>query len=375
MRSRRESPHLLATCFALLVVTTALAKDQIDETRTLAGTPQTSTERFTFVVEKDGPYPHYDLAIQMTRGHADLRILDPTGRLLESMGAQACTMSAPIRNARTPGAYTVEITTTDAIGQWHIRVYGGPAPPQAPLGPGMASAGSMMLIALASVWFWRRQSGAAWRWFWVGAAVWTVAVAVKFAIAIPLNDPISHALQTSLPHWAYLTTGTIYGGLLTGITEILFTFIAALIWRQFAATAARGVAIGVGAGAFEAALVAIGVAMAAIMTHEGAATWSIAFAPAAERLIVILCHTASRALVLLSVARRQWALFWYGFLLLSAIDSVATVFYLTGQINKMSPWTMEALLAPFALASIPIIIWCIRHWPSPPPAQTPALSA
>ena len=79
--------------------------------------------------------------------------------------------------------------------------------------------------------------------------------------------------------------------------------------------------------------------------------------------------------MLLSVARRQWALFWYGFLLLSAIDSVATVFYLTGQITKMSPWTMEALLAPFALASIPIIIWCIRHWPSPPPAQTPALSA
>ena len=59
-------------------------------------------------------------------------------------------------------------------------------------------------------------------------------------------------------------------------------------------------------------------------------------------------------------------LFWYGFLLLSAIDAVAMYLHLTGQVNTLSPWTIEAMMAPFGLVSIPITRWCIRHWPSEP---------
>ena len=70
----------------------------------------------------------------------------------------------------------------------------------------------MMFVAIAGVSFWRRRTGVPWRWFWVGAALWTVAVAAKFAIAIPLNGPLLKGLSSSLPYWAYLTVGTIYGG-------------------------------------------------------------------------------------------------------------------------------------------------------------------
>jgi len=369
MRTKHmASLYLWMLSLVLLTTGQTFAKDYLDESRAIAETPQSTTERFAFTLGKDSPYPHFDLAIQMTQGRADLHILDPAGRKLEDLGARICTVGQPISNATTLGTYTVELTTTEAVGQWHLRVYGGPTPLKAPLSPGLAAASAMMLVAVASVWFWRRRTGAAWRWFWVGAAVWTVAVAVKFAIAIPLNKPILEALKSSLPHWAYLTTGTIYGGVLTGITEVLFTLIAALIWRQMAATAARGVAVGVGAGAFEAALLAIAVAIGTIVAGKGALTWSIALAPATERLIAILCHTASRALVLLAVARQRWILFWYGFLLLSGVDALATILHLTGQVGTMSPWTMEALIAPFGLASIPITIWCIRHWPTIPAA-------
>jgi uncharacterized membrane protein YhfC len=221
----------------------------------------------------------------------------------------------------------------------------------------------MMLVVIGSVWFWRRSTDESWGWFWVGAALWTVAVAAKFAIAIPLNEPLLAGLK-SFPRWVYVALGTIYGGALTGLTEILFTFIAALVWPRMAATASRAVAVGVGAGTFEAAILAIGAAAAILSIGEGVASWSVALVPAVERLIAISCHVASRVLVLMAVASRRWIFFWGGFLLLSAVDGVAMYLHVTGKVGTTSPWVMEAMLAPLGFVSIPITIWCIRNWPA-----------
>lgn len=304
----------------------------------------------------------------MSQGRADLRIINPAGSELQSLGAQSVALPLqPIPDATTPGTYTLELVTTGAVGAWHLRVCGGPKPERASVWPGLVTALGMMLVALASVWLWRRRCNASWRWFWAGAALWTVAVAVKFAIAIPLNEPLLHYLKSSLPHWAYLTAGSIYGGAMTGATEVVFVFIAALIWRSLAVTAHRAAGVGVGAGAFEAALLAIGVAIAAVAISQGKAAWaSVLLVPAVERVIAILCHVAARLLALLAVASRRWSLFWYGFLLLSGVDGVATLLHLTGQVGTLSPWITEALLAPFGLVSIPIIRWCMVSWPTPP---------
>ena len=61
-----------------------------------------------------------------------------------------------------------------------------------------------------------------------------------------------------------LIVGSIYVGLLTGVFEIGITLVAALIWKQMARDAARGVAVGVGAGAFEALLLGIAAVAAAL---------------------------------------------------------------------------------------------------------------
>ena len=375
--------HLWTFSIVLLTAGPVVAQDYVSESRTIAATSQPTTQRFSFILDKDSPYPHLDFTVQMSRGRAELRILDPAGRELERLGAQVCTIRQPISRATSPGAYTAQVTTTDAIGQWRLRVYGGPAPSTASIktpgsspAPGLVGAGCMMLVAFASVWFWRRSSGVAWRWFWVGAAVWTVAVAVKLAIAFATNGPVLLASKPLLPRWAYLTVGTIYGGALTGVTEVLLTAVAALIWRRMAADAARGVAIGVGAGAFEAALLATGAGVVAVLISMGvklgedvsasAMTWATAFPPAIERATAIACHTASRALVLLAIARGRWSLFFYGFALLSGLDALVMFLYLTGRVGTMSPWAMEALLVPFGLLSIPITIWCIRQWPQRP---------
>jgi hypothetical protein len=173
---------------SLLSPATCLAEDYLDESRTIAVTPQSTTERFNFTLKKDDPYPNFELRIQMSQGRADLRILNPAGRTLEALGAQECDLKLrPISGATASGNYTLELTTNEAIGQWHLRVCGGPTPPKVSIGLGMASAIAMMIVAIASVWFWRKRTGVPWRWFWVGALLWTVAVSVKFGIAIPLN--------------------------------------------------------------------------------------------------------------------------------------------------------------------------------------------
>ncbi len=259
-----------AVVMLLLAPHAVEAKDYLNESRTIVGPPQSKTERFSFTRGKDDLYPHFDFVVQMSQGRADMRIFGPNGRTLQTLGAKSVTLNdQPFVSAFAPGTYTLTITTKDAVGPWHLRVFGGPAPSRALVGPGLISAAAMLVVAGVSVWICRRRTQAAWRWFWIGAGLWTVAVAVKFAIAIPLNTPLLGALKSSLPHWAYLTLGMIYGGAMTGLTEVLFVYLAGLRWRQMAATAERAAAIGVGAGAFEAAMLAIAAAAASLAAGDG----------------------------------------------------------------------------------------------------------
>jgi hypothetical protein len=191
---------LLWIAIALSSPVAIQAKDYVNESRTITGPPQSTTERFTFSLGQDDPYPHFELNIEMSQGRADLRILDPAGRTLQSLGAQSVTLPLePIRDATTPGNYTLELVTTGAVGRWHLRVCGGPKPSRASIWPDLVAALGMMLVAMASVWLWRRRCDESWAWFWAGAALWTVAVVVKFAIAIPLNEPLFRHLKSSLP--------------------------------------------------------------------------------------------------------------------------------------------------------------------------------
>jgi uncharacterized membrane protein YhfC len=95
----------------------------------------------------------------------------------------------------------------------------------------------------------------------------------------------------------------------------------------------------------------------------------------AERIIAILCHIASRTLVLFAVASRRWTFFWYGFLLLSAIDVIAGWLYVTDTVNAFNMWWVELMLAPFAFVGVPIVKWCLRKWPEPAqPASGPPMT-
>ena len=127
------------------------ANEFVNESRTITGPPESTTERFNFVLGQDDPYPHFELTIEMSQGRADLQIFDPAGRRLQSLGAQSVTLPLqPFLDATTPGTYRLELVTTEALGQWHLRVCGGPKLARLSIWPDLTAALGMILVAGAS---------------------------------------------------------------------------------------------------------------------------------------------------------------------------------------------------------------------------------
>ena len=377
----------LASCF--LIIPSARAETLLDVSGEVGPQPESKVETFPFEVPQAKTRLGLSAEVDLSEGTWKLRILDPAG---EAISWMSCGGSLRLQNQPQPiiaeaGEATLEVSTENAVGTWHVTLSDLPAPKGFALlflpGP------LMVMVGLAFVLGWKARPRTQWRWFLAGAGIWTVGVALKFFFAFLLNKPILEGLKASMPHAGYVAAGSIYIGLLTGIFEIGVTLFACLIWKAMAREPKRAVAVGVGAGAFEAILVGLaslvgtlvmlaGVqgteTIAAQMSHLTAVIPVFWLVGPVERVIAILCHTSSRALVLLGVARRRWSFFWYGFAIMTAIDGIAGVAYLTGLLGQISTWWIELAIAPFALASLLIIWWCLRHWPeqTPPAPKQPA---
>jgi hypothetical protein len=196
-----------------------------------------------------------------------------------------------------------------------------------------------------------------------------VAVQLKFAIAVPANPLVYGWLREHLPRSAFLPTAGLYGGLLSSLTEIGLT----LLWRRLGDSADRAIGIGLGAGAFEAfwfGAIDAGVVLAALVGYTqletvreridatAAATPVFWLVAPIERVIAVLCHASSRALVLLgTVHRRPWMIFW-GFAIFTLLDGIATAAIIHGKLDTGFIWWVELAFVPLALVSIPILRWC-----------------
>lgn len=367
----KEARWLLA---ALVVLCCCSAHAQLLEVKGECSTNDAAPRSFKFTAASG--QIRVRLWVQTSPGDVLFEIRSPEGRVLDKRSAGVATILGWSLSVTNSGDYEFVVTPRRTAGYWQAQI--DQVPVLDVLYRQAASGGLMMVVALVAVLIWWWHSRVQWRWFWAGAGIWTVGVALKFAVAIPLNplffDKTAHATGLKL------VTGSLYCGLMTGIFEIGVTLAAALIWRRLAADPARAVAVGVGAGAFEAFLLGLGaaigsLAVAASGQAEGGLTnladisartpllWLVG---SAERVIAILTHTASRVLVLRAVAGRRWSGFWAGFGWLSAMDLLAGVVLLTGMTTSGSLWFIELMLLPFGLLSIPITIWAIRRWRSAP---------
>ncbi|MGH7970290.1 MAG: YhfC family glutamic-type intramembrane protease [Limisphaerales bacterium] len=313
------------------------------------------------------------LGIDTHPGTVTVEVRSPSGAPLGTQTGGVLTMDWWKVASAERGAYTLLVKPNKTAGTWRVRI--DALPPSQLLYQQVVSGGMMMLVALAAVAWWKLHSRVAWRWFWAGAGIWTVGVALKFALAVPLN-PFFVGTAAHGPRLG-LAGGVIYCGLMTGIFEIGVTLAAALVWRRMAAEPERAVAVGLGAGAFEALLLGLGAAvgcLVALVSGQGdrvlqalaptaAATPLLWLAGPVERLIAISAHTAARVCVLQAAARRGWLGFWVGFAWLSAVDLLAGVALLTGMTKSSSIWWMELMILPFGILSLPLARYAICRWP------------
>jgi hypothetical protein len=246
------------------------------------------------------------------------------------------------------------------------------------LWPLFASGTGMMIVAVVAILLWWRIARVQVRWYWVGAGLWTVAVVLKVICALLSNKLVLNTLK-ELPHSLYVGLGGLFVGVQSSVFEMGLTLLAVLIWRQLGRDAGRSITIGVGAGAFEAFLLGIGpVATAAVlmlglspdadkMSAElgkiAASTPLYWLAGPVERIIAILCHASTRALILLGVSKKKYTLVLWGFLLFTLLDGLAGGVHVAGLMGKVSLWWIELAVLPFAIVSVPILAWCYRRWP------------
>jgi uncharacterized membrane protein YhfC len=317
------------------------------------------------------------ISVDTTPGAVSFEVRSPDGTVLGKQSAGVATINGWSLKLTNSADYELVVTPHKTGGHWQARI--DRVPSLGALYGQVVSGALMILIALAAVLVWWFHSRMQWRWFWAGAGIWTVGVALKFAVALPLN-PILFG-KGGHPVGLNLCIGSVYCGLMTGVFEIGVTLAAALVWRRLAAEPARAVAVGLGAGAFEALLLGLAACAASLaalasgqtepmlksLAGVGAHTSLLWLAGPVERVISILAHTAARVLVLRAVAGRRWLGFWAGFGWLSAVDLLAGVALLTGMTTSGSLWLIELMILPFGVLSIPLTRWAVRHWPTTTP--------
>jgi hypothetical protein len=259
--------HALAIMLTIACVAgRARADALLDQKGEFGPEPQSQPRRIAFEVPADTPRLSLDTAVTLTQGKASVQVVSPKGAKLfdASTGGRMTLNGSLVQTAGEAGTFHAVLVPEKAVGTWTVTVRAaGPIDPRGAYFM-LVSALGMMAVGGIAVGIGRFTWRAAWRWFWAGAAVWTVGVALKFAWAILLNKPILGAMKTGLPDGVFLALGSVYIGLLTGVFEIGVTLIAGLVWRGMARDAARGVAVGIGAGAFEAILVAVPALVGAI---------------------------------------------------------------------------------------------------------------
>ncbi|HOS78719.1 MAG TPA: YhfC family glutamic-type intramembrane protease [Anaerolineae bacterium] len=217
-----------------------------------------------------------------------------------------------------------------------------------------------------------------WGYLGLGALAWGVTVALKFLWAVPLNAPIYNALTGALPESIAMPLFYIYVGLLTGMTEVLLTWLVVRYTRLGQVPWGKALAFGIGFGAVEALLLgfsslsSIITALAMpealptdVLTQLAAANnplWGVA--PIVERFFTCLIHIFCNVALFYGAVKKEARWFWLSFLFKSGIDAVAAFAQLWGLTELWRIWLIEALVVVWGLLGWWGARWVREHYPA-----------
>lgn len=201
----------------------------------------------------------------------------------------------------------------------------------------------MVLVGVLAVLVWRRGRPGFSSAVTIGAVAWTVAVALKFAWATPLNAPIKRGLEQLLPKIASDPLYWIYVGLLTGVFECGIALIWVFKTRLRRANWDAAVAFGIGFGAIEALVLGLvsfvgtsaAIAFFNVLPADAKAKLLAALGqasgheltficiPIIERISTLFIHCFSCVLIVYGARVRQWRWFWISFAYKTFVDGLA----------------------------------------------------
>jgi uncharacterized membrane protein YhfC len=226
----------------------------------------------------------------------------------------------------------------------------------------LVSGVGMLLVGLGFLFFGARAGG--WKYALLGGAFWAGTVVVKFILAGLFNNVLYQWVGSALPGLPGTILFSIYVGLLTGITEVLITWLilkntkfGQRVWKEI-------LSFSIGFGAIEAVLLGLlGLVntIAVLSMSDQLAAYQLrnaamgnnlvySFAPILERFFTIGVHYGCNLLLFYSVLKNQKRWFWYSFALKSGIDAVAGYAQLSGQLESLTfLWIIEGFVVLFGI--------------------------
>ncbi len=227
----------------------------------------------------------------------------------------------------------------------------------------------MVVVALATVIYWKFKSKVATAFFLWGAVAWVVGVVLKGIAAIPQSSIID-TTREYLPRFFSEPVLWLYIGLLTGVFEcgaaLAFTY---FIKKLRYANWKEAVGFGAGFGAVEALLLGLVSFLWILLLilfpeiqerlpseYKFLATEpdSLLVIPAGilERVTAIFIHTFSSVLIIYAVQSKKWKWFWVSFFYKTAVDGIAGFHHITYGIENLTTleiWVAEFIFLPFGI--------------------------
>jgi len=184
---------------------------------------------------------------------------------------------------------------------------------------------AMIAVGIVPIIYWGRTRKVESSAFLLGMLGWIVTVAIKFAIAIPFNQPFARFLAVSVSSGVGSRLFDAYIGFLTAITECGILYLAirfsSLKKYQFSQIIAFGIAF----GAIEAILLGVRYGLRiALADSAEIVDVPAAYSSIVERASTMPLHTLSCALIFFSVITKRSLLFWIAFFAKGAVDGFAS---------------------------------------------------
>ena len=218
----------------------------------------------------------------------------------------------------------------------------------------------MAIVGLSAIFYWKRKSKAAWKYFAFGAVIWAIAIAAKVVMDLTVSQSIYQWLS-GFGIVATLAGIGLYVGLRTGFFESGFSYIAVARTRFRKMDAIQAVAFGIGFGGIEAiflgvtgminlSLLITNPSLVSMLTPAQQAALDmptiVVIAPILERIFTLAIHLFCSVLVVYSVIKSRPLFLAYSILFKSLLD---------GMVPALNYYLNPASFYGAFVAEVPII--------------------